>query len=115
VIPSRYLTTKRVAESTIAAHFSPLRGVFLRPGLIYDQSRAFTMPLALATRVSSATNDLVGGVLTPLMGAAAFKPLAADAVADAVVESIDDLSIKGPIEVKEIGDLAQRAWRKNMH
>jgi uncharacterized protein YbjT (DUF2867 family) len=115
VIPSRYLITKRVAESTISTHFSSLRGVYLRPGLLYDQSRSFTMPLAFATRVSATANDLVGGILTPLMGAGALKPLAADAVADAVLEAIDDPSIKGPIEVKEIDELAQRAWRTNMH
>jgi hypothetical protein len=48
------------------------------------------------------------------MGASALKPLAADAVADAVVEAAEDESVQGPVELPQIEDLAQRAWRKGM-
>jgi hypothetical protein len=114
ILPSRYISTKRAAESTIAKHFPDMRGVFLRPGLLYDQSRGFTMPLAAMTRVSAMANSLVGGMLTPLMGAGGVKPLAADEVADAVVEAVDDTSVKGTVNVDEIENLAKKAWRKGM-
>ena len=59
-------------------------------------------------------NGAVGGRLTWLMGAGGIKPLKADAVAEAVVESIEDKDVKGIVEVPEIETLATRAWRKNM-
>jgi hypothetical protein len=49
------------------------------------------------------------------MGAAGTKPLKADVVAEAVVEALDDGSTKGPVETKEIEELAQKGWRKGMH
>jgi hypothetical protein len=38
----------------------------------------------------------------------------ADAVAEAVVEAIEDESVRGPVEVAQIEELANRAWRKGM-
>ena len=35
-------------------------------------------------------------------------------VADAVVEALGDETTKGPVELKEIEELAQKAWRKGM-
>lgn len=81
---------------------------------MYDSSRSFTMPIALLGGVASMVNGAVGGRLTWLMGAGGIKPLKADAVAEAVVESLEDEEVKGPIEVPEIETLATRAWRKNM-
>jgi hypothetical protein len=48
------------------------------------------------------------------MGAAGATPLKADVVAEAVVEALSDESTKGPVEVKEIEELAQKGWRKGM-
>jgi hypothetical protein len=48
------------------------------------------------------------------MGAGGVKPLKADFVADACVEALEDDTIKGPVEVKEIETLGTRAWRKGM-
>lgn len=81
---------------------------------MYDSSRSFTMPIALLGGVASMVNGAVGGRLTWLMGAGGIKPLKADAVAEAVVESLEDEEVKGPVEVPEIETLATRAWRKNM-
>jgi hypothetical protein len=72
------------------------------------------MPIALLGGVASMVNGAVGGRLTWLMGAGGIKPLKADAVAEAVVESLEDEEVKGPVEVPEIETLATRAWRKNM-
>jgi nucleoside-diphosphate-sugar epimerase len=114
VLPARYITTKRAAESTISSAFPSLRAVFLRPGFLYDSSRAFTMPLAALTALGAMANSVVGGRLTYLMGAGGTKPLKADDVAAAVVEAVEDASVKGPVEVPAIEVLAQKAWRKGM-
>ncbi|KAH6668958.1 hypothetical protein B0J14DRAFT_153714 [Halenospora varia] len=114
VLPKRYIETKRAAESTISSEFPRMRGVFIRPGMLYDSSRTITMPLAAATAVGSVFNSLTGGMFGGIMGAAGVKPLKADIVAEAVVEALSDDTVKGPVEVKEIEELAQKAWRKGM-
>jgi hypothetical protein len=48
------------------------------------------------------------------MGAGGAKPLNADLVAEAVVEALADDTTKGPVEIKEIEELATRAWRRGM-
>ncbi|RDW65537.1 NAD(P)-binding protein-14 [Coleophoma crateriformis] len=114
VLPARYITTKREAESTIASEFPRMRSAFVRPGFLYDSSRAFTVPLAAMTGLGAVFNSVTGGVFGGIMGAAGTKPLKADVVADAVVEALSDESVKGPIEIQEIEELAQKAWRKGM-
>jgi len=115
ILPSRYITSKRAAESTIATAFPNLRSLFFRPGFLYDSSRGFTIPIAYATSVAASINQgIFGGRLTPLMGAGGVKPLRADEVADAVMEAIDEDGIKGVIDVKQIEQLAHKAWRKGM-
>lgn len=114
VLPQRYIDTKRAAESTIASEFPQMRSVFVRPGMLYDSSRKITMPLAAATGLGAAFNGLTGGIFGGLMGAAGVKPLKADVVAEAVVEALSDEDVKGPVEIKEIEQLAEKAWRKSM-
>ncbi|KAK1065728.1 hypothetical protein LTR74_007766 [Friedmanniomyces endolithicus] len=114
VLPKRYITTKRDAESTIATTFPRMRSLFIRPGFLYDSSRTFTVPMAAVTYGGFLANSLTGGNLTWLMGAGGAKPLKADLVAEAVVEGLMDDKIKGPVEVKEIEELANRAWRRGM-
>lgn len=114
VLPQRYITSKREAESTISSEFPRLRGVFMRPGFLYDSSRSFTIPLAALTGMGAAFNCVTGGLFGGIMGAAGVKPLKADVVADAVVEALSNDSIKGPMEIKDIEELASKAWRKNM-
>ncbi|KAL2064652.1 hypothetical protein VTL71DRAFT_3790 [Oculimacula yallundae] len=114
VLPARYINTKREAESTIASEFPRMRSIFIRPGFLYDSSRGFTVPLAAMTGLGAAFNGLTGGIFGGLMGAAGVKPLKADVVADAVVEALSDDATKGPVETKEIEELAQKAWRKGM-
>jgi len=114
VLPQRYITTKRDAESTIASKFPLMRSVFLRPGMLYDSSRSITLALAGMTGMGFIANSMVGGRLTWLMGAGGAKPLKADVVAEAAVEALDDDNVKGTIEVPEIESLANTAWRKGM-
>ncbi|QIW94788.1 hypothetical protein AMS68_000306 [Peltaster fructicola] len=114
ILPRRYITTKREAESTIATSFPKMRSLFMRPGFLYDSSRAFTLPIAIAGYGGFIVNSLVGGNLTWLMGAGGSKPLKADLVAEAVVEGLADETVKGPVESAEIETLANRAWRAGM-
>ena len=114
VLPRRYIETKREAESTISSEFPIMRSVFIRPPFLYDSSRTLTMPLAMMVGAGAVFNSVTGGIFGGLMGAAGAKPLKADLVAEAVVEALSDESTKGPVEGKEIEDLAQRGWRKGM-
>lgn len=114
ILPGRYISTKREAESTISSTFPKMRSLLIRPGFLYDSSRGFTVPMAAVTYGGFLANSLTGGNLTWLMGAGGAKPLKADLVAQAVVEGLDDEKVKGPIEVKEIEELASRAWRRGM-
>lgn len=114
VLPGRYITTKREAESTIASEFPKMRGLFVRPPMLYDSSRAITIPLAGMTWAGALFNGLTGGILSGFLGAGGIKPLAADVVAEAIVEGLSDENVKGPVEVKEIEELATKGWRKGM-
>ena len=114
ILPKRYITTKRDAESTIASSFPKMRNIFIRPGFLYDSSRTFTLPIAFAGSAGNMLNSLVGGRLTPLVGAAVEKPLKADLVAEAVVQAIEDEGVKGVVGTQRIEDLANVAWRKGM-
>jgi uncharacterized protein YbjT (DUF2867 family) len=114
VLPARYITTKREAESTIASEFPRMRGIFFRPPFLYDSSRPFTMPLAAVTGASALFNRATGGILSGFMGAAGAKPLKVDVVAEAVVEALDEQTVRGPVEIPEIEELANKSWRKNM-
>jgi uncharacterized protein YbjT (DUF2867 family) len=114
ILPARYITTKREAESLIASTFPTMRSIFIRAPFMYDSSRTFTLPIAAAGGVAAMINSAVGGRLTWLMGAGGIKPLKADLVGEAVVEALEDEEVRGPVEVPEIEKLGTRAWRKNM-
>lgn len=114
LLPKRYITTKREAESTIASSFPTMRSIFIRPGFLYDSSRSFTLPIAFCGSAGHMINSMIGGRLTWLAGAAVEKPLKADLVADAVVEAIEDEKVKGVIGTAAIEDLAAKAWRRGM-
>lgn len=72
------------------------------------------MPIAAVSGVAAMVNSAVGGRLTWLMGAGGIKPLKAEVVGEAIVQALEDKSVHGPVEVKEIESLATAAWRKGM-
>ncbi|KAF2634509.1 NAD(P)-binding protein [Massarina eburnea CBS 473.64] len=114
ILPTRYISTKRAAETLLAQNFPDTRNIFIRAPFMYDASRAFTLPIAAAGGVASMLNSAVGGRLTWAMGAGGIKPLKADVVADAVVEALEDGEVEGVVQPEEIERLGVRAWRKNM-
>ncbi|KAI9654386.1 MAG: hypothetical protein M1821_006702 [Bathelium mastoideum] len=114
ILPQRYITTKRDAESAIATNFPRMRNIFIRPSFLYDSSRSFTLPIAAGGFVASMINSATGNRLTWLMGAGGVKPVKADAVGEAVVEALADEKIKGVVDVPDIEALATKAWRRGM-
>lgn len=114
VLPARYIDTKREAESLIASRFPRMRGIFVRAPFLYDSSRLFTIPMAAATGVGALFNGLTRGVLGGFLGAAGAKPLRVDVVARAAIEALEEEGTRGPVEVPELEDLAEKAWRKGM-
>ncbi|KAI0425777.1 NAD(P)-binding protein [Xylaria sp. FL1042] len=114
VLPARYISTKREAESTIAREFPRMRNIFVRPPFLYDSSRPITMPMAAMTGVGAVFNGVTGGIFGNFMGAAGVKPLKVDVVAEAVVQALHDETVKGPVEVADIEQLASKAWRSTM-
>jgi hypothetical protein len=113
ILPSRYITTKREAETTIATQLPELRSIFVRPPFMYDSSRKFTLPIALGGFVASQLNALVGNRLS-FFGSMVDKPFQVDMVGEAVVEALEDPSVSGPVGPKKIEALATKAWRKSM-
>lgn len=114
VLPTRYITTKREAESLIASQFPKMRGIFVRAPFMYDSSRMFTIPMAAMTGVGALFNGATRGILGGFLGAAGTKPLKVDVVARAAVEALEEEGTRGPVEVPELEDLAEKAWRKGM-
>lgn len=115
MLPTRYITTKREAESIISSSFPKMRSLFYRPGLLWDSSRGFTLPIMAAGMVGNTINEwLFRGTLTKVVGAAVEKPLKADLVAEAVVEGIEEEDVRGVQTTREIEALAAKAWRKGM-
>jgi len=114
LLPARYINTKREAESIIANNFPQFRSLFFRPGFIHDASRPFTGPLAALTSLTAMVNDASGKRLDWIMGAGGTRPSPADLVAQAVVEAIEDDSVKGVINVDKMEILAHKAWRRGM-
>lgn len=115
MLPARYITTKREAESLISSNFPRMRSLFFRPGLLYDSSRAFTMPIMAAGMIGHTANEwLFRGGLTRFLGASVEKPIKADLLAEAVVEGIAEEEVRGVQQTKQIEALAAKAWRKGM-
>ncbi|KAE8349672.1 hypothetical protein BDV28DRAFT_56746 [Aspergillus coremiiformis] len=113
VLPSRYITTKREAETSISTTLPELRSIFIRAPFMYDSSRKFTLPIAVGGFIGSQFNELLGNRLD-FLGTMVTKPLQVDLVGEAVVEAMEDESVRGAVGTKKIEALATTAWRKSM-
>ncbi|KNG86866.1 NAD dependent epimerase/dehydratase [Aspergillus nomiae NRRL 13137] len=113
VLPSRYITTKREAETTISTRIPELRSIFIRAPFMYDSSRKFTLPIALGGFIGSQFNELLGNRLD-FLGTMVTKPFQVDMVGEAVVEAMEDEAVRGAVGTKKIEALATSAWRKSM-
>lgn len=113
IIPKRYITTKREAEMTIANSLPELRSIFVCPSFMYDSNRKLTIPIAIGGFIGSGVNDMLGHKLS-FLGAMVEKPLKVESVGDAVVEALEDETVRGAVGTKQIEALATKAWRKSM-
>ncbi|KAF3938263.1 hypothetical protein ABW19_dt0206134 [Dactylella cylindrospora] len=109
VLPKRYITTKREAEDLLS-QVPDFRSVFFRPGFMSSQDRPVTVPLSYLLSVSSTLNSITGKIFSGLMGAAGSSPLDVEKVGRAVVQAIEDESIKGPVEVPQIETLSSKIF-----
>ncbi|KAK6501670.1 hypothetical protein TWF481_009499 [Arthrobotrys musiformis] len=107
ILPQRYISTKREAESLLS-QVSDFRSVFFRPGFMYSHERPITVPMSYLTQVSSTMNTLTGNIFSGLLGAAASAPLDVEKVGVAVVHAVEDEAVTGPVEVQQITKLGSR-------
>ncbi|KAK6543881.1 hypothetical protein TWF694_000603 [Orbilia ellipsospora] len=107
ILPQRYISTKREAEDLLT-QVQDFRSIFFRPGFMYSHERPITVPMSYLTSVSSTMNKLTGNIFGGLLGAAGTAPMDVDKVGRAVVQAIDDKSIKGPVEVPLIESLSSK-------
>lgn len=114
VLPARYISTKRQAETTIANSFPELRSLYIRAPFMFDSSRTLTVPLAAMVGLGTMFNGITGHYFKSLMGAAGIKPLKVSTVAEAVVEAFGDETKRGVVEAADIEELATQSWRKTM-
>lgn len=114
ILPTRYISTKRDAERILPTLSDQnWRTIFARPAMIYDSTRPITVPLALATGITSSLNSLTGGRI-PFLGAAGQKALRVDTVANAVVQAIEEENVSGVVDVAAMERLAEKFWRRGM-
>ena len=72
------------------------------------------MPIAFAGSIGNMVNSMIGGRLSRFAGSAVEKPLKADLVAEAVVEAVEEETVKGVVDNEMIEALATKAWRRGM-
>ncbi|EPS38278.1 hypothetical protein H072_7928 [Dactylellina haptotyla CBS 200.50] len=107
ILPQRYISSKREAEELLA-QVPDFRSIFFRPGFMFSYERPITVPMGYLTKVSATMNSLTGNIFGGLLGAAGTAPMDVEKVGRAVVQAIDDESIKGPVEVPLIETLSSR-------
>lgn len=71
------------------------------------------MPIALGGFVGSQVNALLGNRLG-FLGTMVDKPFQVDMVGEAVVEAMEDETVRGAMGTKKMEALATKAWRKSM-
>ncbi|KAF9087694.1 hypothetical protein BGX29_004305 [Mortierella sp. GBA35] len=106
MVPNRYVTTKREAETALLTHPAGFRSIIFRPGFLSTPDRPVTLPLAGLLQVSSAIlGDSVRGTI-PFAQALSTPPLAMETLARAIVNSLENPEIKGIVDVEGIAELA---------
>ncbi|KAF9427472.1 hypothetical protein BGZ94_004838 [Podila epigama] len=106
MVPNRYLTTKREAESALLTHPSNMRSIIFRPGFMSTPERPITLPFAGLLQLSSMVlGNSVRGTI-PFAQALSTPPLAMETLARAVMNAIENQEIKGIVDVNGIEELA---------
>ena len=107
-IPKGYIRSKREAEAEISL-LENIRSCYIRPGFMYSPLRPMTVQIGNIIEASRYTNqNLLRNTMGSCLGAAAMPPLNVHTVAKATVEAILDESIKGPVNIELIQQLASK-------
>ncbi|KAG0279054.1 hypothetical protein BGZ95_002410 [Linnemannia exigua] len=106
MVPNRYITTKREAETALLTHPAGFRPIIFRPGFLSTPDRPITLPLAGLLQVSSAIlGDSVRGTI-PFAQAVSTPPLEMETLARAIVNSLENPGVRGIVDVEGIAELA---------
>ncbi|KAI5308824.1 hypothetical protein KEM55_004767 [Ascosphaera atra] len=115
LLPSGYINSKREAESLISTNFPHQRNIFLRPTFIYSANRKISIPIAMGGYLGHEANLITKGKLSDWgLGTMVEKPMKVDMVGRAVVEALEDESVRGVVAPKEVERLGFKGWRKSM-
>ncbi|KAF9544520.1 hypothetical protein EC957_011916 [Mortierella hygrophila] len=114
MVPNRYVTTKREAETALLTHPAGFRPIIFRPGFLSTPERPVTLPLAGLLQISSAIlGDSVRGTI-PFAQALSTPPLEMETFARAIVNSLENPEIRGIIDVEGIAELANNPHTHNV-
>lgn len=114
MVPNRYVTTKREAETALLTHPAGFRPIIFRPGFLSTPDRPVTLPLAGLLQVSSAIlGDSVRGTI-PFAQALSTPPLEMETFARAIVNSLENPEVRGIIDVEGIAELANNPHTQNV-
>ncbi|OAQ27462.1 NAD(P)-binding protein [Linnemannia elongata AG-77] len=114
MVPNRYITTKREAETALLTHPAGFRSIIFRPGFLSTPDRPVTLPLAGLLKVSSAIlGDSVRGTI-PFAQALSTPPLEMETLARAIVNSLENPEVRGIVDVEGIAELANNPHTHNV-
>ncbi|KAF8948449.1 hypothetical protein BGZ47_004838 [Haplosporangium gracile] len=114
MVPNRYVTTKREAETALLTHPAGFRSIIFRPGFLSTPDRPVTLPLAGLLQVSSAIlGDSVRGTI-PFAQALSTPPLEMETLARAIVNSLENPEVRGIVDVEGIAELANNPHTQNV-
>ncbi|KAF9130995.1 hypothetical protein BGW39_002407 [Mortierella sp. 14UC] len=114
MVPNRYITTKREAETALLTHPAGFRSIIFRPGFLSTPDRPATLPLAGILQVSSAIlGDSVRGTI-PFAQALSTPPLEMETLARAIVNSLENPDVQGIVDVEGIAELANNPHTHNV-
>lgn len=103
-VPEGYLTSKREAEFELACK-EGLRSIFMRPGMLYDDSALLTDKRKLLGRFLSLGYNVKEGVLgdsIQLLNDTVRPPLATEQLAQKIYEKLEDPDARGVVPLEEI-------------
>ncbi|KAJ2493466.1 hypothetical protein IWW37_000555 [Coemansia sp. RSA 2050] len=105
LVSSRYISTKREAESELLEHRDQMRPVILRPGFMFASARPVSLPIAASLSIYNALyhRTPAGCLLKHTPFAKAASPaLRREVVANAVANAISDPRISGVLDIADI-------------
>lgn len=104
IVPEGYLTTKREAEFELSCK-KDLRSIFMRPGVMYDESEPLSNNRKLLSKLLTLGYDVKTGVIgdaVPYLNGLVRPPVSTEKVALTLFEKIQDPAFSGVVNLDEI-------------